>query len=1844
MQQCPLQFITIDDERVSRLHAALTVHCNSSRWPPLVTVQDRSRNGTYLNGSPLRPGAPAVLSSGDVLSLVLCVNPLTQLCFVFEECPVPPPNWTRAANAQEGAGSSAQSGNTAVRRPTATGGDALGAGGAAGAAAGAAPYPVLPVGLPRASGNLNAALSAAAVAAALAAGRGTSRNSRGHRAGRSNRSPAAAATSTAGTETLGLVDPLAAAAPHRLSGTGFSEGGVEQWPSGAGPREVTSPQPSLPPASLPQSPDRRRITRQSTGSGVPRSLSPDSSPTSVVGESAHGFPLEGGGGRRHSVPVGGASWDRHDDHWPEPHSPTATPRSRVHNHTVAQVLAALHPNPLYADHLTALELAPGTAPPASPPRSPRSTPLRAPVTGAAARASRPSRRSTGSGMAAADGHHQRHQRHRRSRTAHLGAHLLAFAAAGVAAPADSAVSAARGGISLSRSLPQLLPVDLVGNHQFHELRLQQHSSAQAGGYMSAAAVPSLSSVSDSTPAYAGWPVHGLAGSGGSAPATSAATSTSSSSRHSLHSPLSQPSLHSRYLLTGGAEAVLNSPRRQRFSTGSGFGPPLPVLPPPPLSSAPSASSAFADPTQAEALAQAHRRPRALSYGSGSFGLEEENSGGGSGGSGTHTALVPRISAPTLDAFGSVSDAPMLTPAPPSAPLPACGSGSGSPRSAPAAAAVIVGGGPRSSRSSASRPQSRLLRVSRPNSPLPGYENSGGVGSTGFAAAWAAGGAGAASCRGGDVGTAGAGAVDELAYGMDMQGHEGGNNCELLAPLPSSPRFGPGGRGGAGSLPDAASEFGQGASAVAALAAAAEATASESDTPSEITCKEFSFSSLSRPTLSAPAAASSPPGANRDPCCSPSVPAIALEPAASVPTAAAASVNLEARLHTAAADGGSGGSPRFLRRTVSANDGPQAQTLHRQQQLQLQQQQHFGNASDAFLVAAAAAGAPPTLRVSASSVRAAAPGPQRSVSAGSHGCSSRSVASSADCAAASEVSGAYPEGPWLQRGGVEAALQHSPQAAMVAVAAAAAQLYGGGAATGGAASSLPTASRQLQCRCSGTGGGGESSGSGTGLSDASMPSPRWAGAHGAGEDGGSSSTPSSGRPQRLAAGRHPNRRLTRYGECLDTPSPRSPAVTSSSHAGAGASPFRHADSYRLAALAALAAASPAAASPVPVPAAAAVAAAATQAAPSWPSPARATRPRGAASPACRRLRLEGAEPHDAAAPSPCSGARSSRSWLQHDLSGGGAVAEPARPLAPGVVTLPVYVARSESEGSALRSAAPPPAWPRAQAAAACPSLPYTPSSLVRYLDSRLGSLAAAAEAAVAEAGEEIGAQLASLEAAAAVAAAGGAAGGGARSQSRSAAAPGLNLELGLDLDLPALPPVPMPTAIGFGGDGTLGNRRFNAAAPSFRGYQSPEGMLTRAGGGGDEALTPRSGHGSVCGSTGGAAAASFDEARSSGAGGDGGRSPVGSSGSCARSCVGNAAAGRRAPLAAATDSGCDLDHSPPHKPINSTCATPRKQSPPHKPITSTCATPRKHTPRASFSQSHSQVFHEDQGCDHHHHGHHRQLSRGGGDCLLLHDQAQGHSRTAAAAAASVTAARSGSSSQGLPLQPSPSGRPPTAESDTLPLHDAGSGSCGNSSGGGWSAQASSREGYAYAYGSAGWPGEQCYPPAAHYHYQQHQDRQVLQLHSRRVSGGAASTLEAPPPSEVDVARAMSTGRGCDNAEGDGGLSVGMGHAGWGPQAQAAAQQQQQQQQRRVSGVSRGSSSSCRPSTSGSGCSSEFWAAAVVPVDQSPAAAAGARGVVQLAVAPALSRSSLSPLKVDVRQEDGVPGAEGPATGR
>ncbi|GLC55982.1 hypothetical protein PLESTB_001051600 [Pleodorina starrii] len=47
--------------------------------------QDHSRNGTFLNGVPLQPGRPIVLSHGDRISLVLSVNPLSELSYLYEE-------------------------------------------------------------------------------------------------------------------------------------------------------------------------------------------------------------------------------------------------------------------------------------------------------------------------------------------------------------------------------------------------------------------------------------------------------------------------------------------------------------------------------------------------------------------------------------------------------------------------------------------------------------------------------------------------------------------------------------------------------------------------------------------------------------------------------------------------------------------------------------------------------------------------------------------------------------------------------------------------------------------------------------------------------------------------------------------------------------------------------------------------------------------------------------------------------------------------------------------------------------------------------------------------------------------------------------------------------------------------------------------------------------------------------------------------------------------------------------------------------------------------------------------------------------------------------------------------------------------------------------------------------------------------------------------------------------------------------------------------------------------------------------------------------------------------------
>ncbi|GIL62857.1 hypothetical protein Vafri_17074, partial [Volvox africanus] len=81
----PFQWISTEDERVSRMHASITAHWEPNRWRPLVSIADHSRNGTFLNGAPLRQGRPIALSNGDRISLVLSVNPLCEVSYKYEE-------------------------------------------------------------------------------------------------------------------------------------------------------------------------------------------------------------------------------------------------------------------------------------------------------------------------------------------------------------------------------------------------------------------------------------------------------------------------------------------------------------------------------------------------------------------------------------------------------------------------------------------------------------------------------------------------------------------------------------------------------------------------------------------------------------------------------------------------------------------------------------------------------------------------------------------------------------------------------------------------------------------------------------------------------------------------------------------------------------------------------------------------------------------------------------------------------------------------------------------------------------------------------------------------------------------------------------------------------------------------------------------------------------------------------------------------------------------------------------------------------------------------------------------------------------------------------------------------------------------------------------------------------------------------------------------------------------------------------------------------------------------------------------------------------------------------------
>ena len=53
--------------------------------PPLVTLQDFSSNGTFINGLKVGCGRTAMLADGDRLSLVLSVAPLAELAFTFHQ-------------------------------------------------------------------------------------------------------------------------------------------------------------------------------------------------------------------------------------------------------------------------------------------------------------------------------------------------------------------------------------------------------------------------------------------------------------------------------------------------------------------------------------------------------------------------------------------------------------------------------------------------------------------------------------------------------------------------------------------------------------------------------------------------------------------------------------------------------------------------------------------------------------------------------------------------------------------------------------------------------------------------------------------------------------------------------------------------------------------------------------------------------------------------------------------------------------------------------------------------------------------------------------------------------------------------------------------------------------------------------------------------------------------------------------------------------------------------------------------------------------------------------------------------------------------------------------------------------------------------------------------------------------------------------------------------------------------------------------------------------------------------------------------------------------------------------
>ncbi|KAG2496871.1 hypothetical protein HYH03_005271 [Edaphochlamys debaryana] len=295
----PAQWIPSgDDARVSRLHAVITARWDAGRDAPVVTVEDHSANGSFLNGQPLTPGCPARLTHGDRIALVLTVNPLVELSFVYEAASPVLGLGSRSrrahahAHAASAAAAAASSSHPAAAPPPGPGSPSSGSASTQRYRPSAPQRANLPVG----AGG--ARVLAEAPAAAMVPGLG-----------------------------LGRLEALEAAAeaaspPPSSSLRADVRGGAAAGAGGgpAGRRASRRRGSAGVPLPVPASPDRRRLRRASAtgGTGAPRRRRhrrPDVEPLSGGG----------GGSGAYAGDGSGASGSEDELHT----SPTTTPRART---------------------------------------------------------------------------------------------------------------------------------------------------------------------------------------------------------------------------------------------------------------------------------------------------------------------------------------------------------------------------------------------------------------------------------------------------------------------------------------------------------------------------------------------------------------------------------------------------------------------------------------------------------------------------------------------------------------------------------------------------------------------------------------------------------------------------------------------------------------------------------------------------------------------------------------------------------------------------------------------------------------------------------------------------------------------------------------------------------------------------------------------------------------------------------------------------------------------------------------------------------------------------------------------------------------------------------------------------------------------------------------------------------------------------------------------------------------------------------------------------------------------------------------------------------------------------